>query len=150
MLWLNVTHWRPFIVKSYRKTGNILFSEAMMITANVTAHLKSSVWGCCCGWASESSTCVFSSSYGCQFKSWPLHFLSSFLLMCLGKQWRMMQVFRPCTHVQTQKMLLAPSFRLVQLWYSYLWSKPVEEENKWINKSQNNPSVWGQYCSIGG
>uniref|UniRef100_A0A5F9CT17 LHFPL tetraspan subfamily member 3 n=1 Tax=Oryctolagus cuniculus TaxID=9986 RepID=A0A5F9CT17_RABIT len=46
-----------------------------------------------------SHTCSTSIAYEYWLEIWLLHFQSSLLLMCLGKQWRMAQVLGPCTHM---------------------------------------------------
>lgn len=46
-----------------------------------------------CGTEGEVTTCHTTITDGHRFKSWPLHFQSSSLLMFLGKHWRKVQVF---------------------------------------------------------
>lgn len=68
--------------------------------------------GWCCvavSWLSCHLGCWYSISE-CQFESWLLCFLTSFLLMCLGRQWKMTtQILGPLPPIwETHMKFLAP------------------------------------------
>lgn len=99
----------------------------------------------------KTTACGADTPYGCEFKSCLLHFRSSFLQMCLEKEWRMTQVFghrhscgRPgsnsCGHVgrdadERSVSPCLPSFTFQKV------SKFTEKQNKTTTKT--NPSNVG-------
>lgn len=77
----------------------------------------------------DKASCSVSIPHGWQFESQQLHFQSSYLLKCLGKQQKIVQVLGvPIPLRQTQKKLLVPGFGPAL--FQSLW--PFEGTNQQI------------------
>lgn len=71
----------------------------------------SSMRGHCCSVAGKTIACSTSILYRYLVQLTIFHFLPSFLLTHLGRQWKMAHVLGPCSFMEQQKKLLAAAFQ---------------------------------------